>query len=78
MGHWFSEQIIADDIPNLTEGLVAALSVSELALHAAVPHSKAAAELLLRRILLATRKFKFWQTPQMLLQFVVVQMNITM
>ena len=68
----YSEQIIADDIPNLTEGLVAALSVSELALHAAVPHSKAAAELL-RRILLATRKFKFWQTPQMLLQ-----MNITM
>ena len=43
MLHYFNEQIIADDIPHLAEGLVAALPVSELALPAVVPHSEAAA-----------------------------------
>ena len=43
MLHYFNEQIIADDIPHLAEGLVAALAVSELVLPAVVPHSEAAA-----------------------------------
>ena len=72
MLHYFNEQIIADDIPHLAEGLVAAFLVSELALPAVVPHSEAAAGSS-RRILLAARKFKFWQPSQMLLQ-----RNITM
>ena len=72
MLHYFNEQIIADDIPHLAEGLVAAFLVSELALPAVVPHSEAAAALL-RGVLLTTRKFKFWQSSQMLLQ-----RNITM
>ena len=37
MLHYFNEQIIADDIPHLAEGLVAALPVSELALPTVVP-----------------------------------------
>ena len=37
MLHYFNEQIIADDIPHLAEGLLTALLVSELALPAVVP-----------------------------------------
>ena len=37
MLHYFNEQIIADDIPHLAEGLVAAFLVSELALPSVVP-----------------------------------------
>ena len=43
MLHYFNEQIIADDIPHLAEGLLTALLVSELALPAVVPHGEAAA-----------------------------------
>ena len=74
MLHYFNEQIIADDIPHLAEGLVAALLVSELALPAVVPHSEAAVGSGAScRILLAAHKFEFWQPSQMLLQ-----RNITM